>query len=133
MLKLLKHVDHLELQFLIHNVTVSQPPGCKRLFNLSLFKSYECLFTKLLNTNVLWTPNMVSVHNEVSSSLLHLEIRIVFPKIVDADVFAILVIMLMRFLADLKNQPFGSLCVTHILPFCGYFKGQEQICFNPTS
>ena len=37
------------------------------------------------------------------------------------------------FLADLKNQPIGSLCVTHILPFCGYFKGQEQICFNPTT
>ena len=36
-------------------------------------------------------------------------------------------------LADLKNQPIGSLCVTHILPICGYFKGQEQICFNPTS
>ena len=36
-------------------------------------------------------------------------------------------------LADLKNQPTGSTCVTHILPFCGYFKGQEQICFNPTS
>ena len=33
----------------------------------------------------------------------------------------------------LKNQPIGSLCVTHILPFCGYFKGQEQVCFNPTS
>ena len=25
----------------------------------------------------------------------------------------------------------GSSCVTHILPFCGYFRGQEQICFNP--
>ena len=37
------------------------------------------------------------------------------------------------FLADLKNQPIGSSCVTHILPFCSYFKGQEQICFNPTS
>ena len=37
------------------------------------------------------------------------------------------------FLADLKNQPIRSLCVTHILQFCGYFKGQEQICFNPTS
>ena len=37
------------------------------------------------------------------------------------------------YLADLKNQPVGSLCVTHILPFCGYFKGQEQIGFNPTS
>ena len=36
-------------------------------------------------------------------------------------------------LADLKNQPIGSSCATHILPFCGYFKGQEQICFNPTS
>ena len=36
-------------------------------------------------------------------------------------------------LADLKNQPIGSSCVTHILPFCGYFKGQEQIGFNPTS
>ena len=35
-------------------------------------------------------------------------------------------------LADL-NQPVGSLCVTHILPFCGYFKGQEQTVFNPTS
>ena len=37
------------------------------------------------------------------------------------------------FLADLKNQPVGSLCVTHILPFCGYFKGQDQTVFNPTS
>ena len=36
-------------------------------------------------------------------------------------------------LADLKNQPIVSSCVTHILPFCGYFKGQEVICFNPTS
>ena len=36
-------------------------------------------------------------------------------------------------LPDLKNQPMGSSCVKHILPFCGYFKGQEQICFNPTS
>ena len=36
-------------------------------------------------------------------------------------------------LADLKNQPIGSSCVTHILPFCGYCKGQEQIGFNPTS
>ena len=36
-------------------------------------------------------------------------------------------------LADLKNQPIVSSCVTHILPLCGYFKGQEQICFNPTS
>ena len=35
-------------------------------------------------------------------------------------------------LADLKNQPIVSSCVTHILPFCSYFKGQEQICFNPT-
>ena len=41
--------------------------------------------------------------------------------------------VLMWSLADLKNQPVGSLCVTHILPFCSYFKGQEQICFNPTS
>ena len=29
-------------------------------------------------------------------------------------------------LADLKNQLMESSCVTHILPFCGYFKGQEQ-------
>ena len=36
-------------------------------------------------------------------------------------------------LADLKNQPIVSSFVTHILPFCGYFKGQEEICFNPTS
>ena len=36
-----------------------------------------------------------------------------------------------KLLADLKNQPIESLCVTRILPFCGYFK--EQICFNPTS
>ena len=36
-------------------------------------------------------------------------------------------------LADLKNQPIVLSCVTHILAFCGYFKGQEQICFNPTS
>ena len=36
-------------------------------------------------------------------------------------------------LADLKNQPIVSSCVTHILLFCGYFKGQEEICFNPTS
>ena len=36
-------------------------------------------------------------------------------------------------LSDLKNQTIVSLCVTHILPSCGYFKGQEQICFNPTS
>ena len=35
-----------------------------------------------------------------------------------------------KFLADLKNQPIGSSCVTHILPFCGYFKGQEQTVFN---
>ena len=37
------------------------------------------------------------------------------------------------FLAVLKNQPIGSWCVTHILAFCGYFKGQEQTCFSPTS
>ena len=37
------------------------------------------------------------------------------------------------FLADLKNQPVGLSCVTRILPFCGYFKGQEQIDVNPTS
>ena len=37
------------------------------------------------------------------------------------------------FSADLKNQPVGSSCVTHILPFYGYFKGQEQTGFNPTS
>ena len=37
------------------------------------------------------------------------------------------------FLSDLKNQTIVSSCVTHILPSCGYFKGQEQICFNPTS
>ena len=36
-------------------------------------------------------------------------------------------------LADLKNQPIGSSCVTHIFPFCGCFKVQEQIGFNPTS
>ena len=36
-------------------------------------------------------------------------------------------------LADLKNQPIVSSCVTDILPFCSYFKGQEEICFNPTS
>ena len=35
-------------------------------------------------------------------------------------------------LSDLKNQTISS-CVTLILPSCGYFKGQEQICFNPTS
>ena len=35
--------------------------------------------------------------------------------------------------SDLKNQTIVSSCVTHILPSCGYFKGQEQICFNPTS
>ena len=34
---------------------------------------------------------------------------------------------------DLKNQPIVSSCVTHIFPFCGYFKDQEEICFNPTS
>ena len=39
----------------------------------------------------------------------------------------------MFLLADLKNQPIVSSCLTHILPFCGYFKGQEQISFNPTS
>ena len=37
------------------------------------------------------------------------------------------------FLSELKNQPIVSSCVTHILQFCGYFKGQEEICFNPTS
>ena len=37
------------------------------------------------------------------------------------------------FLADLKNQPTGSSCVTHILQFCSYFKDQEQFGFNPTS
>ena len=31
------------------------------------------------------------------------------------------------FLSDLKNQTIVSSCVTHILPSCGYFKGQEQI------
>ena len=36
-------------------------------------------------------------------------------------------------LSDLKNRTIVSSCVTHILPSCGYFKGQEQICFNPTS
>ena len=36
-------------------------------------------------------------------------------------------------LADLKNRPIGSSCVTHILPFYGYFKGWEQTVFNPTS
>ena len=38
-----------------------------------------------------------------------------------------------EFLADLKNQPTGSSCVTHILALYGYFKGQEQIGFNSTS
>ena len=33
-------------------------------------------------------------------------------------------------LADLKNQPVGSSCVTNILAFCSYFKGQEQTFFN---
>ena len=41
--------------------------------------------------------------------------------------------MNLLFLSDLKNQTIVSSCVTHILPSCGYFKGQEQICFNPTS
>ena len=36
-------------------------------------------------------------------------------------------------LSDLKNQTIVSSCVTHIWPSCSYFKGQEQICFNPTS
>ena len=36
-------------------------------------------------------------------------------------------------LADLKNQPIGPLCVTHILKFCSYFKSQEQFSFNPIS
>ena len=36
-------------------------------------------------------------------------------------------------LSNLKNQTIVSSCVTHILPSCSYFKGQEQICFNPTS
>ena len=40
---------------------------------------------------------------------------------------------LFHLLSDLKNQTIVSSCVTHILPSCGYFKGQEQICFNPTS
>ena len=40
---------------------------------------------------------------------------------------------LVTLLSDLKNQTIVSSCVTHILPSCGYFKGQEQICFNPTS
>ena len=38
-----------------------------------------------------------------------------------------------KLLADLKNQPVESSCVTHILPFCSCFKGQEQLVFNPTS
>ena len=42
-------------------------------------------------------------------------------------------IMFGIFLADLKNRPTRSLCGTHILAFCGYFKGQEQAFFNPTS
>ena len=40
---------------------------------------------------------------------------------------------ILLFLSDLKNQTIVSSCVTHILPSCGYFKGQEQIYFNPTS
>ena len=36
-------------------------------------------------------------------------------------------------LSDLKDQTIVLSCVTHILLSCGYFKGQEQICFNPTS
>ena len=36
-------------------------------------------------------------------------------------------------LADLKNRPIGSSSVTHILQFCGYFNGQKQFGFNPTS
>ena len=42
------------------------------------------------------------------------------------------VLNLQLFLADLKNQPIASLCVTHSLQFYGYFKGQEQSGFNPT-
>ena len=37
------------------------------------------------------------------------------------------------FLSGLKNQTIVSSCATHILPSCGYFKGQEKIRFNPTS
>ena len=37
------------------------------------------------------------------------------------------------FLADLKNQPIGLLCLRHILQFCRYSKVQEQFGFNPTS
>ena len=36
-------------------------------------------------------------------------------------------------LVDVKNQPIGSSCVTHVLAFCSYFKGREQTFFNPTS
>ena len=38
-----------------------------------------------------------------------------------------------KLLADLNNRPLGSSCVTHILQFCGYFQGQEQFDFYPTS
>ena len=38
----------------------------------------------------------------------------------------------MYLLADLKKQPVESLSVTHILLFCMYFKGHEQILFKPT-
>ena len=30
-------------------------------------------------------------------------------------------------LADLKNQPIGSSCITHIFPFCGCFKVQKKL------
>ena len=46
---------------------------------------------------------------------------------------AVRFVIMELFLADLKNQPKGSSCVTLILQFCGYFKGQEQFGFNPTS
>ena len=48
-------------------------------------------------------------------------------------VFILMMVLTDGFLADLKNQSVGSLCVTHIFPFCGCFKVQEQIGFNPTS
>ena len=60
-------------------------------------------------------------------------LKLAGKNVVQLTLFDAKIKLVQYLLADLKNQPTVSSCVTHILPFCGYFKGQEEICFNPTS
>ena len=59
------------------------------------------------------------VKNVCLMHILHFEMSISASKCAT-------IISNINLLADLKNLPIVSSCVTHILPFCGYFKGQEK-------